>query len=188
LLFHGNGGVGLFFYHSEVFNDVVEKAFELYAAVAADDEVKDFGGVFSRSGIDNLQAGRSTECNILGEEVLFADSVDEEVKVLAGEVLYGVGGGETPEVDVGLSPADGSGLVCDNEVYVLILQGDDMDGLTLVFHDLGEMVEYVPVLLGVKLADNPDGMHFLDVIDTFLARSRFEVADNLFTSDVFNEF
>ena len=76
----------------------------------------------------------------------------------------------------------------DDEVDVLFLDGDDVDLLALVFHDLGEVVEDVPVLLVVETADDTYGFDFLDVFDALVARGGLEVADDLLASKVFDEF
>ena len=58
--------------------------------VAADDEVEHLGGIFRGGGIDHLQTCRRTQCQILREEVLFADGVNQKVVVPVGEVLDGI--------------------------------------------------------------------------------------------------
>ena len=75
----------LLLYHTEVFYDVVEEAFEFDLTVAADDEIKHLGGVFGGGCVDDFETGGGAQCNILGEEVLFADGVDEEVVLLFDE-------------------------------------------------------------------------------------------------------
>ena len=76
----------------------------------------------------------------------------------------------------------------DDEVDVLVLEGDEVYFLSLVFHHFGEVVEDVPVLLGVELADDTDGLNLLDVVDALVAWGSLQVANDSLAAKVFNEF
>ena len=189
LLYYFTSLLYLLLYHTEVFYDVVEEAFEFDLTVAADDEIKHLGGVFGGGGVDDFETGGGAQCNILGEEVLFADGVDEEVVLLFDERFDGFIAGQTPEVDVGLTADDVGGLVCDDEAYLLVAlqQCNDVDVFALVFHHFGKVVEDVPVLFVAQTADDADVAHFVDVVDFLLTRGGLEVANQMLAMYFFDK-
>ena len=167
---------------------MVEEILQFKLAFATDNKVENLRWVFGRSGIGHLQAGRSTQSDILREEILFTESVDKQIVLFVDKLADALARGNTPEVEVGLRATNIGSLMSDNESNFLVLgkQSHDANLLSLTLHHLGKMVKDVPMLLTVQTADDTDGLHLFDVIDFLLARSIFHLAEHLLASEIFN--